>query len=128
MQINFRTSDKGFGLFLDINIEIFTDTIVGEKIDTDIYFTFEDSVAKGFEPGFYFLKKAILDNIRQVKNAIKHPAVIKLISVDSNPAHYQDEAFYGATILWLNQLYNMNIKTPIYLYETANKRFKIMTS
>lgn len=127
MQVNFRTSDKGIGLFLDLNIEILTDILVGEKIDNDIYFEVDNSIAKGFKPGFFFIKKAILDNIKQIKNSIKCPIVVKLVSVDSNPAHYQDEAFYGATILWLNSLYNFNIQKPEYIYEIETKKFEIVT-
>lgn len=126
MEVKFRTSDKGLGLFLDLNIEISTNNIiVDEKIDNDVYFAFDNSIASGFKPGIYFIKKAILDNIEQINNHFKCPITIKLISVDSNPAHYQDEAFYGATILFLNRMFNLSIQEPKYAYDSVNKKFEI---
>lgn len=126
MQIKFRTSDKGFGLFLYLNIEILSENeFCSEEIDTNINFAFDDSIALGFKQGFFFLKKAIRDNIVQIKNYIKSPITIKLVSVDSNPAHYQHEAFYGATILLLNQIFNINLQEPKYTYESKSKKFEV---
>jgi len=115
----------GLGVFLNLGFEIEQGQHDSNSyvIANGIYVRFDKSVDKFYHEGLPFIARAILHNTEAIKHKYGTPITIVVSRADSNPAHYQVESFYPATIHLLKENVDSGIEVPGYYLDSNNRAF-----
>lgn len=121
MKIIYRGQKMGIGFYIKIEVEILDQLqeTSYEQVDKNIFVAFSDQIPALFREGVAYIKQAIIDYRDQFSAQSDGLIIFNFQNIESNPAHYLVESFYGATISIINEHFGLNIKTPDFMYDTS---------
>ncbi len=132
MEVFFATLIKGAGVGTHVRVEfdVFVASTIDlyEEINPQIGILFNETIEDIFKEGGVFIKKAILDHFNEIKSKIETPIVLYISKVSADRVDYEPIAFFGATIMWLNEYFGTDMKIPEYTYDRSTRTFGICES
>ncbi len=115
MHIEYKISQAGVGLyiFIDIETQIISNAEANDKNVPAFQIKFSDTIPDLLKVGVEYMDRT-LDKHSDVIPSDGNSYILNVTAIETNPAHYQLELFIGATIMWLNNLFSLQIDLPTY--------------
>ena len=115
---------NGVGVFLCIDMVATTHPNPTQKEYIDIVVDLNKTIPPAYKDGIHFIVEAINHYYPHIKSVTQSNTLsLQLNQIETSLAHYQVESFLGATVLWIQQYFKIDIPDAKYRYDGNERKF-----